>query len=72
MLMYGNDGKDRVWISIARGVTAEVEYEEIEYRLAVDSEGELPGKLTGNIRITKDVIRDALWGGPTLSENEGT
>lgn len=66
--MYGNDGKDTAWIRIAPGLTAEVEYEEAEYRMAVDSEGELPAKLTGRVRVTREAVQDALWGGPAIGE----
>jgi hypothetical protein len=53
---------DTVWIGLAPGLSAEVEYETSEYRMA-DGDGTLPARLTGRVRISREAIRSADWGG---------
>lgn len=65
--MWGGGGKSTSWIRVAPGMAVEVEYENSAYSLADDDGGELPAKLTGSVRVTKDAIQDADWGPDPLS-----
>jgi len=53
---------DTAWVEVATGLSAEVEYELSEYRMA-DGDGTLPARLTGRVRVSREAIRSADWGG---------
>jgi hypothetical protein len=50
---------DKTWIRLASGVVAEVEYDRYEYDIHAD---EIPGKLTGVVRMTRSVVLDGMFG----------
>jgi hypothetical protein len=50
---------DTTWIRLAPGVVAEVEYDRYEYEMGGD---EIPGKLTGVVRLTKAAALNGMFG----------
>lgn len=50
---------ETTWIRLAPGVVAEVEYDRYEYDIHAE---EVPGKLTGVVRMTRSVVLDGLFG----------
>ncbi|WP_225825614.1 hypothetical protein [Streptomyces naphthomycinicus] len=58
---------DTTWIRLAPGVVAEVEFDRYEYEMGGD---EIPGKLTGVVRLTKAAVLDGLFGLDATEVNE--
>jgi len=50
---------DTTWIRLAPGVVAEVAYDRYEYEMGGD---DIPGKLTGVVRLTKAAVLDGMFG----------
>lgn len=50
---------ETTWIRLAPGVVAEVEYDRYEYEMGDD---EIPGKLTGVVRLTKAAVLNGMFG----------
>lgn len=70
--MYGDDSKETGWVKVAPGAAFQVEWDVSDYQLAAHGGEEVPGKLTGNVRMTRDAAFQANWGGDSLTdENEG-
>lgn len=55
--MYGDEGpgKDRSWLNVRPGLAIEVEYDSADYRMA-QPEDEVDAKLTGRVRVTREVL----------------
>lgn len=68
--MYGDDSKDTGWVQVAPGVALEVEWGVVGYRIAAHGDDEIPGKLTGRVRMTRDAAFEANWG--TSLTDEGS
>lgn len=61
--MWGDDAdevgrKDQSWINIRPGLAVQIEYSETEYETA-RGEDEIDARLTGEVRITRDLIFEA-------------
>jgi hypothetical protein len=68
--MYGDGSKDTGWVQVTPGVAFEVEWETTDYRIAAHGDDEVPGKLTGRVRMTKDAAFEANWGASLTDEGE--
>lgn len=64
--MYGDDSKETGWVKVAPGVALQVEWDVSDYRIAVHGDEEVPGKLTGKVRMTRNAAFEANWGGGAL------
>lgn len=58
--MWGDDAdegpsKNQSWINIRPGLAVQIEYSETEYEMA-RGEDEIDARLTGEVRITRDLI----------------
>lgn len=61
--MWGDDAdgepsRGRIWINVRPGLAVQIEYSETEYETA-RGEDEIDARLTGEVRITRDLIFDA-------------
>lgn len=64
--MHGSS-KDQSWINVRPGVAVEIEYDRVDYQMAIQDD-EVPAKLTGRVRISQkeifaaDFLTDAVTG----------
>lgn len=65
--MQGGDGKDVVWVNVRPGVAMEVEYD-VHLFHAGAPDDEVYGRMTGQVRMTREALRDAQWGDPMTGE----
>ena len=61
--MWGDDAdevgrKDQSWVNLRPGLAVQIEYDRTEYEMA-RPEDEIDAKLTGHVRITRDLIFEA-------------
>lgn len=59
--MYGDDNKETGWVEVAPGVALQVEWDVSDYRIAAHGDEEVPGKLTGKVRMTRDAAFEANY-----------
>lgn len=59
---------ENTWIRLAPGVVAEAAYDRYEYEMGGD---EIPGKLTGVVRLTKAAVLDGMFGLDATEADDG-
>ena len=59
---------EKVRVNVGPGVALEVEYEQVDYQMAADGDEEVPGRLTGCVRMRRGAIWDAQWADPMTGQ----